>query len=546
MIPPKIRKLRDALRKLAVLRACLGVAFYLVLAACGGGGSGGGANSGSGSGGTSTNPPPATETLSQADVLMVVQAAATAAQSDAMSIAVVDRMGRILAVYVGPSAPATSPGNFGAAIPTADLAVALARTGAFFSNDQAPLSSRTVRFISGIHFPPGVVNTANAALYGIENTNRGCNLATSISTTVPPATTIAGASPGYGIVTGKADLTDSDATAVNPGGVPIFKNGQEVGGIGVVAADPDTAEYVAFAAAGMIAMSGPSAATDGVGFPAFPAPGIVSINGITLPFVNQTTPPSGVTSGTFDAANITVGPVASPGVPPEGALIAAADGPVGGLTAAQVTQIINGAVTTANLTRAQIRLPIGARAKMTIAVSDLDGTLIGLYRMTDGTVFSIDVAATKARNVIYFSGMNRQGVDLNQVPVGTAVTNRTIGFGAQPFFPSGIDGTPPGPFFNLYTQDTGNACTQGFQVPSAAWPKTNQSGVVFFPGSEPLYINGVLVGGLGVSGDGVDQDDYVTAGGAAGFEAPTDIRADQIVIDGVRLPYLKFPRNPTD
>ncbi len=239
------------------------------------------------------------------------------------------------AVYVGPSAPATAPGNFGAAIPTADLAVALARTGAFFSNDQAPLSSRTVRFISGIHFPPGVENTASAALYGIENTNRGCNLAASIDAIVPPATTIAGASPGYGVITGKADLNDSDATAVNPGGVPIFKNGQEVGGVGVVAADPDTAEYVAFAAAGMIAMSGPSAATDGVGFPTFPAPGIVSINGITLPFVNQTTPPSGVTSGTFNAANFTVGPVASPGVPPEGALIAATNGPVGGLTAAR-------------------------------------------------------------------------------------------------------------------------------------------------------------------------------------------------------------------
>jgi hypothetical protein len=50
---------------------------------------------------------------------------------------------------------------------------------------------------------------------------------------------------------------------------------------------------------------------------------------------------------------------------------------------------------------------------------------------------------------------------------------------------------------------------------------------------------------LGVSGDGVDQDDYVTAGGAAGFEAPEAIRADQIVIDGVRLPFLHFPRNPT-
>jgi hypothetical protein len=51
---------------------------------------------------------------------------------------------------------------------------------------------------------------------------------------------------------------------------------------------------------------------------------------------------------------------------------------------------------------------------------------------------------------------------------------------------------------------------------------------------------------LGVSGDGVDQDDFVTAGGAAGFEPVASIRADQIVINGVRLPYLKFPRNPTD
>jgi len=51
---------------------------------------------------------------------------------------------------------------------------------------------------------------------------------------------------------------------------------------------------------------------------------------------------------------------------------------------------------------------------------------------------------------------------------------------------------------------------------------------------------------LGVSGDGVDQDDYVAAGGAAGFEAPTQLRADQVLINGVRLPYQKFPRNPTN
>jgi uncharacterized protein GlcG (DUF336 family) len=520
-----------------LLRLGLILALCVIMTGCGGGG-----------GSTTTppvQPPPATESLTQADVQMLVQAAAMAAQSDSIVIAVVDRLGRVLAVYKEPSAPATTPGNFGVAIPSEELAVSLARTGAFFSNDQAPLSSRTVRFISGIHFPPGVMNTENAALYGIENTNRGCTLAASLSPTVPPATTISGASPGFGVTTGKADVNDSQPTAVNPGGVPIFKNGQEVGGIGVVSGDLDTSEYVAFAAAAMAAAGGPNAATDGVGFPAFPAPGIVTIAGITLPFVNQTSAPSGVTPGTFNLAFFSVGPQASPGVPPEGDLIPETNGPVGGLTASDVAQLITNAIATANTTRAQIRLPIGVKAKMAIAVSDLDGTLIGLYRMSDSTIFSIDVAATKARNVIYFSGSTRQAADLNQVPMGTAVTNRTIGFGAQPFFPSGIDGTAPGPFFNLYTMDVAGPCTQGLQVPSAFWPKVNQSGIVFFPGSEPLYKNGVLVGGLGVSGDGVDQDDFVTAGGAVGFEADSSIRADQIIIDGVRLPFLKFPRNPT-
>jgi len=546
MIQVRSPILRDGAPRPAVtafcpwVRICLAIALCVELAACGG-------NTSGGSGATPPpEPPPATESLTQADVQMLVQAASTAAQSNAMAIAVVDRLGRILAVYRQPGVPASLPGNFGAPVPPDELAVSLARTGAFFSNDQAPLSSRTVRFISGVHFPPGVMNTGSAALYGIENTNRGCNLAPSLSATVPPATTIAGASPGFGITTGKADINDTVPTAVNPGGVPIFKNGQEVGGIGVALADGNVAEYVAFAAAGMVAMGGPSAATDGVGFPAFPAPGIVTIAGITLPFVDQTTPPSGVTAGTFNAAFFTEGPAASPGVPPEGDLIPTTNGPLGGLTAAEVAQIISSAVATANQTRAQIRLPIGERAKMAIAVSDLDGTLIGLHRMTDSTIFSIDVAATKARNVIYFSGATRQAADLNEVPMGTAVTNRTIGFGAQPFFPSGIDGTQPGPFFNLYTMDVANPCTQGLQVPSSAWPMANQSGIVFFPGSEPLYKNGVLVGGLGVSGDGVDQDDFVTAGGAAGFEPTASIRADQIVINGVRLPYLKFPRNPTD
>jgi hypothetical protein len=149
------------------------------------------------------------------------------------------------------------------------------------------------------------------------------------------------------------------------------------------------------------------------------------------------------------------------------------------------------------------------------------------------------VAVAKARNMVYFSGA-AGAVDLPGIPADTSVTNRTIGFGAQPFFPPGIDGSDHGPFFNLYVSDTANPCTQGSQPASP-----NQNGIVFFPGALPLYRNGVLVGGLGVSGDGVDQDDYVTSGAAQGFEAPSDSRADRVFINGVRMPYLKFPRNPT-
>ena len=477
-------------------------------------------------------PPPATvQSLTASDVTALVQAAAQAADANTMVIAVVDRAGNVLGVYRKPSAPSLATGNFSAQVDTNELAVSLARTAAFFSNDQAPLSSRTVRFISGIHFPPGIANAANAPLYGIENTNRGCALASNFiaGQSVSPARSISGASTGLGVATGKVDVNDSDASAVNPGGVPLFRGGSLVGGIGVAGVSPDVAEYAAYAAA----------TSNGFG-PAPAAPGVVFINGIALPFVNQTSPPAGTSAGSF-TGSFFVGPVASPGPPPEGMLVAATAGPLGGLSASDVTTIINNAIATANTTRAVIRLPIGSSTRMAIAVADLDGTIIGLYRMADGTVFSIDVAATKARNVVYFSGAARTVADLTGVPIGTAVTNRTIGYGAQPFFPPGIENSSAGPFFNLYTQDVANPCTQGFQPTGP-----NQSGIVFFPGSVPLYRNGVLVGGLGVSGDGVDQDDFVASGGSAGFEAPAAIRADQIVVQGVRLPYLKFPSNPTN
>lgn len=476
-------------------------------------------------------PPAGDNLLTSAEVSSIVTAAA-ASVNVPLTIAISDRRGVILAVYAKTGASTTALANYNIPQPADEVAAALARTAAFFSNDQAPIGSRTVRFLSGIHFPPGVSNTEAAPLYGIENTNRGCGFNTTFlaGQSLPAPTLLHTSAPGLGILTGKASTLDTDSTAVNPGGVPIFKNGRVAGGIGVVA-PTTTTNYnavVEYAAVAGTVLNGFA--------PVVPSPGAVVVGGVTLPFVNQTTLPSGVSAGTATGA-YTLGPTAASGAAPEGDLIAEHGSTLGGLTLAQVQQIVTNTINTGNVTRAVIRLPVGSRARFAIAVSDLDGSLLALYRMPDATIFSVDVAVAKSRNVIWFSS---NATDLPGVSSGTAVTNRTLGYAAQPLYPSGIDGTSPGPFFPLFLNDLAHPCTQGSQPANA-----NQNGIVFFPGSVPLYLNGKLVGGLGVSGDGVDQDDYAAAGGAAGFEAPPTIRADQVIVNGVRLPYQKFPANPT-
>jgi len=452
--------------------------------------------------------------LTAAEAQSIITNAATAAAGEGMAAVVVDRPGNVLAIFRRSQAKDSD----------VEMALSLARTGAYFSNSQTPLSSRTVRAMSRPNFPEGAPNQPAGPLYGIENTNRGCPLNNVIQ--LQPVPLSSGAYKQF-----------SNGIATVPGGVGLFRNGVDViGGVGVYGLGDDLDEYASVMA----------------GFPTFlvhlplPDPGAVYLNGFRLPFVFFAPLPgykipAGLSPGSAPGpGQISYGPNGPVnGQPaPDGYLV----GPSAGqqLSLTDVTTVVDNAIQTALLTRAAIRLPVGVRTTMVISVADLDGTILALYRMPDATTFSFDVAVTKARNVVYFSGPNRDPAELPGVPVNTAVTSRTIGFGSQPFFPSGIFNSQPGPFYNtLFNLDTADPCTQGHQPPNS-----NQSGIAFFPGSAPLYRNSQVIGGLAVSGDGVDQDDFVVAAGTRGFEAPAGMRADQILIRGVRLPYLKFPRNP--
>ena len=259
-------------------------------------------------------------------------------------------------------------------------------------------------------------------------------------------------------------------------------------------------------------------------------------------------------------------------VAPDGFLVAPHDG--AGLTADDVIRIIAQGVAEANFTRAAIRIPLDQRTRMVLGVTDQNGELLGLYRMPDATYFSIEVAVSKARNAYYYANPDLlQPEDaLAGIPPGTAFSARTFRYLSLPRFPEGIDAYPPGPFSILTDGNVipRTALMAGPPQPASAFqsvsgfdafhPSTNfrdpsnilnQSGIVYFPGSAPLYkdTNGdgqkELVGGLGVSGDGVDQDDVVTTAAVVGFEVPGNVpRADQVKFRDVRLPYSKFNRQP--
>jgi uncharacterized protein GlcG (DUF336 family) len=242
------------------------------------------------------------------------------------------------------------------------------------------------------------------------------------------------------------------------------------------------------------------------------------------------------------------------------------------LSAGDVSTIISHAAQQANITRAAIRQPLGSNARVSIAVVDANGVVLGLFRQTDAPVFGFDVSVQKARTAAFYSSagagaalrtggfgsyVDRAAADGLKLDGSVAFTDRAGGFLHRPFFPDGINDTAAGPFsrqlnewsvFNLGLQvdlikANLEATLSGFTVPCTSIPGL-ANGIQIFPGSAPLYKNGVLVGAIGISGDGVDQDDLIAGAGSAGYAPAAAMRSDQVFVRGVRLPYLKFPRSP--
>jgi uncharacterized protein GlcG (DUF336 family) len=541
-------------------------------------------------------------TLTDVTTLLAQASAAAQKTGDKCAVAISDREGFILAVYY-PFGPQPPPA--GVALNLSEInAIDKAGTAAYLSSGGEAFTSRTAGFIIQPHFPPGIANTAPGPLTGvglsslpfsdinhfrpatnptaaIPNTSLSGNpggvplyksgvavgaIGVDSTATLDALVYVPGASKDEEVAMiaqrGFAPPSSITATNVLLNGIRLPYSSFPGGNDGVVPIAPDPT------AKGSYAAGFPATASDGLPFnPLFPPP-FADIPGGTVR--NQV----------------------------QGSLM----GPVNNvprLTQAEVTQILHQGAERALETRGAIRNPAGSSAEVFIVVVDyysLTGTtpgttpgdatnpptavpeVLGSFRTPDATIFSYDVAAQKARTALYFSNNTM------------AMSSRSVGFLAQGTYPPGINNTAPGPygpaiygpsnpkfgaagstnltepfFLKLKAGYLGYGLQAAYSFNPAALNVNPQpvppppdgnpispnyvpnkfvpNGITIFPGGFPLYKQGQLIGAVGVSGDGVDQDDIIAASATVGFEAPSTIRADEFEFRGARLPYAKFPQD---
>lgn len=625
--------------------------------------------------------------LSVTDVQTIITQAVQEAQAQNVNatIAVTDRVGNVLGVYrmgdplsrtvliasatTGPldtngNAPTTiDSGLEGVKLPTASVpaniddqaAISKAITGSYLSSEGNAFSSRTASQIVQENFNPVEMNQPAGPLFGVQFSQFSCSDFTNDTA-------------GVSVGPKRSPL----GLSADPGGLPLYKNGTVVGGIGVMAdgmysldkvitdIDRDVDEMIAFAGtfnyaapadrrADRVTVEGKTLRFSDVGFsdlsssPA-QAPPFTSIPAS----VGSLVAVSGYTDGTIKAG-VAFGQPAS-GIRPDTLDYPGLDAFVfvdaannerfrpragtdsiaaGSLTAIEVQTILQESLAIANRSRAQIRRPNGSQMRVTISVVDTMGEILGIARTRDAPLFGGDVSLQKARTAAFFSSGSAASflsglpsakyltIPENSAPVQraaitmgnyvsavqsfmgdpTALTNGAVAFSdraggnmSRPFFPDGLSSTQNGPFskpqgswsvfstgmqldmainavfqhvLSVGTQGavpdvTSNCAAVGFDVANLTFTANAPdnrlaNGLQIFPGSVPIYRGNVLIGGIGVSGDGVDQDDMVAFLGvenaaarlnAAINNAPPAMRADNLMPQGTRLRFVQCPQAP--
>ncbi len=657
------------------MKQILASVLFCVLTACGGGSGGSRIGTDTTTGNCSGSCASPTAFLSVADVEQIITQAVAEASAQGLdaTIAVVDRVGNVLAVFRtgaqttliataidGNGDAVVSGGLEGIRLPVAiapvplddQAAIAKAITGAYLSSEGNAFTTRTANQIVQDHFNPGETNQPGGPLFGVQFSQLACSDFTLAF---------------QGGLSNVGPKRSPLGLSADPGGLPLYKEGTVVGGVGVISdgrygvdaviSDTDRAsdELIAVAAsfgfgapldrrADRITVEGKTLRFSDVDFsdlasdpamaPPFaslgPADGdLVAVLGYTNAVIIAGTAFGESLSGVRPDNNVDF-----PGQDafvfvdnadqPRFAPIAGTDG---GLSANEVRTLLSEALGVATRARAQIRRPLGDNARVTISVVDTNGVVLGMVRSRDAPVFGADVSLQKARTAALFSSAaaagflaslpNAKYIETRDGFVGavdsialvdyvtaaraflgqpTALADGAVAFSdraggnlSRPFFPDGIDGSPPGPFskpagewspfstglqldlaINAILQhvlfvagallpDVGGNCAGvdladdlSSAVPTPGLPLLAANGTQIFPGSVPIYRNATLLGGIGVSGDGIDQDDMIAflglhnAGVALGTvnNAPTAMRADQLTPMGVRLRYVQCPQAP--
>jgi uncharacterized protein GlcG (DUF336 family) len=590
------------------------------------------------------------------DVIAQAVAEAQARNVDA-TIAVVDRVGNVLGVFrmnaAATTVTVTSPG---AAIdgglegvnivPDSLAAIAKAITAAYLSTEGNAFSTRTASQIVQDHFNPGDSQQPAGPLFGVQFSQLPCS---------DLVTRFTGGAPDAGPHRSPLGL------AADPGGLPLYKAGTPVGGVGIISdanysfdanisnVDADDDEAIAVAAsngfaapderrANRLAADGRTLrfsdiTSDDLFTDPNAAASFASINNvagaiIAVPgYTNAAVSPgtafghavSGIRPDTLDFPGLDAFVLVDTLDVERFRPIAGTDGAMA-LSALEVQTILSEALALANNARAQIRRPLGTPARVTISVVDTNGVILGIVRGRDAPIFGIDVSLQKARTAAFFSSAAAAAA-LNGVPAATyidgglsvlrdeplsqyvtatqaflglptaladgavAFSDRAGGNLSRPYFPDGVTGNPAGPLskppgewspfstglqldlvYNAIVQHVGFVaglvpdvpmnCTgvdgfdDGFALAGVIPQLAN--GTQIFPGSVPIYRGSQLVGAIGVSGDGVDQDDMIAFLGVhragkdlGGFgNADKAIRADTLTPQGVRLRYVNCPITP--